>query len=196
MVELEFAKEEVTLLNSYQNDYMLSEIAGISRQTHNRDEEHAENRLKHIIKSGHASILEHGIMTFRVVCNLTCARQWFRHRIASYNEKSGRYTKSHKFYIPNTTYRGIYAKSYQQSYNSYLKLIEKGEKLEKARLVLPQGMLTEFIWTVNLRSLINFLNLRNNSHAQEEIRYLANEIEKYFEQEFPIVWKYWRKYNG
>ena len=49
---------------------------------------------------------------------------------------------------------------------------------EQARGVLPQNMMTTFWWTVDLRSLINFLQLRDDVHAQIEIREYAKAIKK------------------
>jgi thymidylate synthase (FAD) len=67
---------------------------------------------------------------------------------------------------------------YRQAESSYYEMIEAGIAKEIARSVLPVGQYTEFIWTVNLRSLLNFLSLRNDSNAQHEIREYAKVIER------------------
>ena len=57
-------------------------------------------------------------------------------------------------------------------------MLDAGIAKEIARSVLPVGQYTEFIWTVNLRSLLNFVSLRNDSNAQKEIREYADVVER------------------
>jgi thymidylate synthase (FAD) len=86
-------------------------------------------------------------------------------------------------------------KSANSVYQSYASLIEKGVKNEVARMVLPVNIMTTFVWTVNLRSLFNFLHQRLDEHAQYEIRYLAGEVEKIFAESFPVTYKYWKEFR-
>jgi thymidylate synthase (FAD) len=66
-------------------------------------------------------------------------------------------------------------------------LIEKGIAKELARSVLPFGIYTQFYWTLNARSLMNFLSLRNAETAQYEIRVYAEAVERFFAAKMPIT---------
>jgi thymidylate synthase (FAD) len=59
---------------------------------------------------------------------------------------------------------------------------------ELARCVLPVGAYTEFYWTVNARSLMNFISLRNSETAQREIRRYAEACERFLEKEMPVTY--------
>ena len=61
-----------------------------------------------------------------------------------------------------------------------------GVAREQARMVLPVGIFTEIVWTLNLRSLANFLHLRSDSHAQPEIQEIATQIEEMIRPLVPI----------
>jgi thymidylate synthase (FAD) len=58
---------------------------------------------------------------------------------------------------------------------------------EVARSVLPVGLYTEFYWSVNARSLMNFLSLRNAAAAQHEIRVYAEAAEQHFARAMPVT---------
>jgi len=139
-------------------------------------------------------------------------REWIRHRVGSFNELSGRYAKiDDSFYIPSVedvrtqvgkpgayTFetvapdvadrtRSAMEESYSASYAAYEAMLADGVAREVARSVLPVGIMTEFFWTLNARSLMNFLSLRNQEHAQREIRRYAEAVEALFETRMPIT---------
>src|SRR5690606_10072829 len=116
---------------------------------------------------------------------LVVAREWQRHRIASYNEESGRYRELRPvFYLPNMTRPLVQvgkAGEYQynwgsvdqyrmvvdqfrctacEAYAAYRAMLDAGIAREVARMVLPLNTFTSFYFTVNARSLMNFLSLR------------------------------------
>jgi thymidylate synthase (FAD) len=140
------------------------------------------------------------------------AREWFRHRIASFNEESARYHELEgDFYVPaaedvrsqvgkpgaytfervdsetGAHFRSDLTEFYERTYRLYKELIERGIAKELARCVLPMGTFTQFFWTVNARSLMNFLSLRNAETAQYEIRRYAEAIEPYFAELMPVT---------
>jgi thymidylate synthase (FAD) len=78
---------------------------------------------------------------------------------------------------------------YEQAYAAYNALVERGVARELARSVLPVGAYTEFYWTVNARSLMNFLSLRNAETAQREIRRFAQACETFLERHMPITYQ-------
>ncbi|MDQ4025694.1 MAG: FAD-dependent thymidylate synthase [Actinomycetota bacterium] len=130
----------------------------------------------------------------------------------SFNEESARYHKlSDDFYVPapeavrtQVGKPGSYSfepvderladetidtfkRVYKDLFAEYEGLIEKGVAKELARAVLPFGIYTQFYWTLNARSLMNFLSLRNATAAQHEIRVYADAVERLFAEKMPIT---------
>lgn len=175
--------------------------------------------INYLLKNKHATPFEHVIFKFHVKCPIFVAREWFRHRWSSFNEMSMRYYVPNKidyFYPEQETVRqqvgkpGAYSFKpmeypeaaysevvrqfsfvYEAAEKAYRDMIQMGIAKELARSVLPVGQYTEFIWTVNARSLINFLSLRNDENAQFEIAEYAKEIEDMFSNILPITYKSW-----
>jgi thymidylate synthase (FAD) len=154
------------------------------------------------MRNRHGSPFEHNLFTFVVECPIFVAREWFRHRWSSFNEVSGRYSvlpdKSwtpaldavrHQVGKPGAyefdtadaaladAATSIIAKAHSDSRMAYRSLLDLGIAKEVARAVLPLGQSTRFFWSVNARSLMNFLSLRNEPSAQREIRSFAEAIE-------------------
>ena len=76
---------------------------------------------------------------------------------------------------------------YETAFATYERLVEQGIAREVARAVLPVGAYTEFYWTLNARSLMNFVSLRAAETAQREIRRYAEAVERFLEQQMPIT---------
>ena len=74
------------------------------------------------------------------------------------------------------------------SLGAYKKMIEMGVAREMARMILPVNLYTEFYWTVNARSLMNFVALRADMHAQLEIQAYGEALAKQFKSLMP--WTY------
>lgn len=140
-------------------------------------------RVKHCVTNGHLSVLEQASVTFRCECSRSCSHQLVRHRIASYCQKSQRYTKIDtdsdwyvvppQFSVDHPVEFSDHMKSCAIQYNACM---AAGIKTEDARYLLPEATKTEITCTFNVRSLFNFLDLRTDSHAQWEIRDLAFEL--------------------
>lgn len=175
------------------------------------------------------SPFEHVLFTFHVKAPIFVAREWFRHRIGSFNEISGRYkTLEPEFYIPDRarvptkdnkqgsqipTYDSLSIHGYEtpeeldydlskeleylykEAYGGYEEILTMGVANELARLVLPLGLYTEWWWTVNLRSLFNFMNLRSDSKAQWEIQQYSLALEEIVQQQVPIAYNAWKDNN-
>ena len=77
---------------------------------------------------------------------------------------------------------------YREAYATYERLIEQGVARELARVVLPVGAYTEFYWTVNARSLMNFVSLRAHDTALREIRRYAEAVERFFAGVMPVTY--------
>jgi len=120
-----------------------------------------------------------------------------RHRIASYTQKSDRYSEPTKeYYIPDLSYLEISEQMrdyHDRLTNDYLLMVEGyynyliqlGVKKEDARYFLPQALTTELYVTMNLREIIHFLTLRLCKRAQKEIREVAKEILKICQEQIP-----------
>jgi thymidylate synthase (FAD) len=78
---------------------------------------------------------------------------------------------------------------YDAAYTAYEELVEQGVARELARAVLPVGAYTEFYWTVNARSLMNFLSLRAAEAAQREIRRYAEACETFLAAQMPVTYE-------
>jgi thymidylate synthase (FAD) len=157
---------------------------------------------------------EHNSFRFHVRAPLFVAREWFRHRVGSFNEFSMRYAKAtDEFYVPDPEdvrsqvgKPGAYSFEpvtpelaeqtreeltavYEAAWNAYTRLVEQGVARELARLVMPVGAYTEFYWTVNARALMNFLSLRNAESAQREIRRYAEACERFLAELMPVTYE-------
>lgn len=78
--------------------------------------------------------------------------------------------------------------SYENSYDTYLYLINQGVAEEVARSVLPSATMTRFYATANLRNWSQFCKERLAENAQWEIQKLAKQVDNYLESLFPIAW--------
>jgi len=174
-------KGYVELVKYMTNEEDLLEILAICHGKKFKPED-TDRLIDYIMRHDHSSVLEHIVFRFKIKCPIFVARQWMRHRIGSYTEASLRGKRSDlEFYIPNfddPVAKKVYESSIQVAYQAYEQLLQAGVKAEQARCVLPLCTYTEFYWTVNMRSLLNFLKLRLDASAQWEIRQYAQAILK------------------
>jgi thymidylate synthase (FAD) len=171
-----------------------------------------EGLIRFLMRDRHGSPFEHNAFRFHVRCPIFVAREWFRHRIGSFNEFSMRYAKATEdFYVPEAAdvrsqvgKPGAYSFEpvsdelaeqareelqavYEQAFEAYERLVEAGVARELARAVMPVGAYTQFYWTVNARALMNFVSLRNSEFAQLEIRRYAEAVETFFAEQMPVT---------
>jgi thymidylate synthase (FAD) len=172
-----------------------------------------EGLIAFLMRERHGTPFEHNTFRFHVRSPIFVAREWFRHRIGSFNEFSMRYARAtDDFYIPAvedvrtqvgkpgaytfepvddslaaTTQRELQS-VYKHAYSTYERLVESGVAREIARSVLPVGAYTEFYWTVNARALMNFVSLRSAEAAQREIRKYALLVERFLQERMPITY--------
>ncbi len=208
----------VRLVDFMGGDQAVVQAARVSTGQGSKGEERDRQLIDYLLRHRHETPFEHAVFKFHVRCPIFVARQWFRHRIASYNEISGRYTTlKYEFYVPAKLRRQIsrdykyeelpedvsadliekVAQAYDANYRLYNELLEAGVARELARIVLPLALYTEFYWTINARALMNFLSLRAEAHAQFEIRQYAEAIMEIFKTKMPwtheAFMKYWFK---
>ena len=170
--------------------------------------------IRFLMRERHGTPFEHNAFRFHIRCPIFVAREWMRHRVGSFNEFSLRYAKATEdFYVPEPedvrtqvgkpgayTFetvepeladetRDALREVYERAYTTYARLVEAGVAREVARSVLPVGAYTEFYWTVNARSLMNFVSLRNSETAQREIRRYAEACERFLEEQMPVTYE-------
>ena len=169
--------------------------------------------VRFLMRDRHGTPFEHNAFRFHVRCPIFVAREWMRHRVGSFNEFSMRYARAtDDFYVPaaedvrtQVGKPGAYSFEpvdaelaertreelqavYETAYAAYGRLVEQGVARELARAVLPVGAYTEFYWTVNARSLMNFLSLRAAESAQREIRRYAEACERFLADLMPVTY--------
>ncbi|WP_241993050.1 FAD-dependent thymidylate synthase [Cryobacterium frigoriphilum] len=171
--------------------------------------EHKRDRglINYLMQGRHGSPFEHNSMTFYVRAPIFVFREFMRHRIASYNEESGRYRElGPVFYVPASDRHlvqvgkpGAYdflpgsaeqtALVQQQTraaaihaYESYQRMLEAGIAREVARIVLPLNIYSSMYVTMNARALMNFLSLRTKREGTQFPSFPQREIEMCAEQ--------------
>jgi len=158
--------------------------------------------INYLARERHGSPFEHTSMTFFVSAPIFVFREFMRHRIASYNEESGRYRELRPvFYIPNKDRKlvqvgktGAYTfvdgtpeqlditvnaikETCILAYENYQKILASGVAREVARAVLPVTLYSSMYVTMNARALMNFLSLRTSSPDSHFPSYPQREIE-------------------
>jgi thymidylate synthase (FAD) len=204
----------VRLDDAMADDLSVANAARVSfARRHDELDDSDRGLIGFLLRERHGTPFEHNAFRFHIRCPIFVAREWFRHRIGSFNEFSMRYAKAtDDFYLPapedvrsQVGKPGAYTFEpvtpdlaerareelravYEASFAAYERLVEAGVARELARAALPVGAYTEFFWTVNARALMNFLSLRNTEAAQREIRRYAEACETLFEQKMPVTY--------
>jgi thymidylate synthase (FAD) len=175
-------------------------------------DESDEGLIRFLMRDRHGTPFEHNSFRFHIRAPIFVAREWFRHRVGSFNEFSMRYARAtDDFYVPSPedvrtqvgkpgsysfdpvspevaeTTREELRAVYETAYAAYERLVELGVARELARCALPVGAYTEFYWTVNARSLMNFVSLRAAETAQREIRRYAEACERFLAEKMPVT---------
>ena len=176
--------------------------AAASRVDASEDEKRSKGLINYLMRDRHGSPFEHNSLTFYVQAPIFVFREFMRHRIASYNEESGRYKElSPVFYVPGPErnlvqigktghYEFIPGTAEQtalveqetrtvslQAYESYQRMLEAGVAREVARIVLPLNIYSSMYVTMNSRALMNFLSLRTKREGTHFPSFPQREIE-------------------
>ena len=181
--------------------------------------------INYLMRDRHGSPFEHNSLTFYIQAPIFVFREFMRHRIASYNEESGRYrellplfyTPGPERYLVQVGKPGAYEfepgseqqknlvrqeieKISYSAYESYTKMLEMGVAREVARAVLPVTLYSSMYVTMNSRSLMNFLSLRTRREGTYFPSFPQREIEMVAEK-MENFWKAlmpitWEKFNA
>ncbi|MGN6325940.1 FAD-dependent thymidylate synthase [Pseudolysinimonas sp.] len=166
------------------------------------DAQRSKGLINYLMRDRHGSPFEHNSMTFYVQAPIFVFREFMRHRIASYNEESGRYREMKPvFYVPGPernlvqqgkpgAYDFVPGSPEQtelaveqataiatEAYAAYQRMLEAGIAREVARIVLPLSLYSSMYVTMNARSLMNFLSLRTKRPESHFPSFPQREIE-------------------
>jgi thymidylate synthase (FAD) len=206
----------INLESYHADDLSVVNAARVSLGKHSSEMTEGDKKLiSFLMKERHGTPFEHNYFKFHVKCPIFVAREWFRHRISSFNEMSMRYHQPEiEFFLPSSSdirtqvgkpgnyhfekfedegkaefWLKLINEHCTQGKELYELAIEMGIAKEQARIILPVNVYTEFYWSINARSLMNFLSLRNNDQAMKEIRDYAVVLEKFFKSKMPITYE-------
>jgi thymidylate synthase (FAD) len=207
MTEIIFRSDvTVELVNSMAKDSDVAMAARVSTVSGNHEKivdlEKDAGLINYLMRDRHGSPFEHNAFTFYIEAPIFVFREFMRHRIASYNEESGRYKElAPVFYIPGPDRKlkqigkaGAYVfedGSYDQkvlvpaelkrvnkeAYSAYERMLDKGIAREVARAALPVNIYSSMYVTMNARSLMNFLSLRTQREGTHFPSFPQREIE-------------------
>jgi thymidylate synthase (FAD) len=200
----------VRLVDFMGGDQGVVDAARVSYGGKSKGEEADRKLIAYLLKHKHETPFEHSFFKFHVKTPIFVMRQWIRHRMASYNEISARYTEvKDEFYVPSkwraqdlknkqgsvaaptldhAALTEAFDKQIKAAMACYKDMLSKGVAREMARMILPVNSYTEFYWTINARALMNFVTLRADAHAQWEIQQYGEAVAQFFKQKMP--WTY------
>lgn len=207
----------VDLIDSMGTDESAVRAARVSTKGAN-DGQGGDYLIEYLVREGHWSPFMHTAFTVLVECPLSTRAQVFKHTVGVvFNETSGRYSELQPvFHLPSkarplvqTGKVGHYTFSVgtsaqyhvvetarkitaEDAWASYQHQLSEGIAKEVARDVLPLSIYTSFYMTLNARSLMHFLDLRLDSHAQHEIQQVAQGLESILAETMPLTHAAWK----
>ena len=210
----------VRLMDYMGSDESIVQAARVSYGKGTKQIHQDRGLIRYLLRHQHTTPFE--MVEFKFHCKLPIfvARQWIRHRTASVNEYSLRYSEAqNEFYVPDpsvirkqseTNRQGrseahipeplqqqalaIFKQHTQQLWDDYQKLEQMDIARELARINLPVSLYTEWYWKINLHNLLHFLKLRLDPTAQYEIRVYAEAIAEIVNIAVPITWEAFEDY--
>lgn len=207
----------VRLVDSMGTDSRIVQAARVSYGKGTKTVNEDEQLIRYLFRHEHTSPFEMCEVLIHCKMPMFVARQWIRHRTASVNEVSGRYSEvKDEYYLPESWRKQsknnkqgseetdeidlihthmLYQNSCTGAFQVYNELLENNVGKEMARMNLPLSTYTEWYWKIDLKNLLHFLKLRLDSHAQYEIRVYAEAIAQIVKELFPVTWKAFEDYQ-
>jgi thymidylate synthase (FAD) len=168
--------------------------------------------INYLAKHKHITPFRHNQIGIRCKAPIFLARQLVKHQVGgSWNEVSRRYVDTRpEFFYPSywrarpddsikqgsgiihpesDYFHYEYKEVIKECLSLYEKMISQGVAPEMARMVLPQSMVTEWIWTGSLLFFFHVWNLRSDCHAQKEAQDFAIKLERIVKPLFPVSWE-------
>jgi len=210
----------VVLVDHMGSDQDIAEAARISYGQGTKTINDDRNLIRYLMRHQHTTPFEMCEVKFMIKMPIFIMRQLVRHRTASINEYSGRYSEmSDEFYIPGGQYLAPQSQTNRQgrdgemdastkarvlarmqhvsrvSYDEYQNQLEDDLSRELARITLPLNNYTIIYWKANLKNFLHMVRLRADSHAQQEIQDFANAMYELARPLFPIACEAWEDYQ-
>lgn len=180
-------------------DSAIVQAARISYGSDVKDADKDKSLIRYLMRNRHTSPFEMVELKFHLKMPMFVARQWMRHRMASINEYSGRYSEikdefcNFKPYdmrmqsevnkqssdpikevsVPATSFCEKAEALAEKAYAAYTDAVDAGLAREQARTILPLSTYTQFYWKIDLHNFFHFVKLRAERHAQLEIQEFA-----------------------
>lgn len=226
MKEFEATEEKVhehgfvRLVEVMGSDNSIEDAARVSYGSGTRKTSETRGLLRYLMRHHHTTPFEMAVVRFHIKLPIFIMRQHIRHRTASVNEYSGRYSEmSDQFYVPDFDHFAPQSKTNKQgregdfeedtkakliemmdycnkvSYEQYKQFLSADVSRELARTVLPVSNYTECYWQINLHNFFHYLKLRTDSHAQQEIQDFANAMYRLSRPHFPLSFEAWEDYS-
>ena len=214
----------VRLVDSMGSDDSIVQAARVSYGKGTKKRTQDRGLIRYLMRHKHTTPFEMVEFKFHAKMPIFVARQWVRHRTATINEYSLRYSEARDdFYIPN--FDDIHFQSTinkqgraetevpdelknrvishfeeisKRSFDLYSEMNENGIARELARAILPVNFYTEWYWKNDLHNTFHFLRLRMDAHAQYEIRVYANAMAEIIKKIVPMAFEAFEDYvlNG
>lgn len=182
--------------------------------------ERDERLINFLARERHVTPFRHPTISFRCSAPIAIARQLGKHQAGfSWNEMSRRYkdgpvecfVPQEIFTRPENLHSGsgvplegtsaalmqsTFIRAYDHAVEIYDSLLASGVAPEQARFVLPQGMITEWVWTGSLYGWSEVCRQRLSTHAQYEVRMFAQHVDAELAKLYPIAWQALREQHG
>jgi thymidylate synthase (FAD) len=210
----------VSLIDYMGSDEAVEQAARVSYGAGTRKVSQTRGLVRYLRRHRHTTPSEMVELKFHCAMPMFVARQWIRHRTASVNELSARYSLMPLlFYMPDAEHFALQSRSNKQGREDgapqhvYREAVERWEKLrteagdaygwlleedvarEIARIDLPVSTYTQWYWKIDLHNLLHFLSLRVDPRAQWEIREFARTIAAMVKRVAPLSYEAWVDYD-
>lgn len=209
----------VELVDVMGNDHAIAQAARCSTQKSDKTDGDDNGLIHRLMRDRHTTPFEMVEFKFNCKMPIFVARQWIRHRTASVNEMSARYSVLPSEFFEAESFRAQSKGGNKQiaegdidpvlqdatldkyrfmagrSYDLYQTALERGIGRELARTCLPVSIYTQWFWKIDLHNLFHFLGLRLALDAQYEIRVYAEAIADMVKQIVPMAWEAFDEYR-
>jgi thymidylate synthase (FAD) len=211
----------VRLVDYMGSDQSIVQAARVSYGGGTKSVREDRGLIRYLLRHDHTTPFEMVVLKFHIKAPIFVCRQWIRHRTASVNEESARYSiVREEFHEPSVEDVGFQSKDNKQgrsnepvpqeivdrflaylkenretAYSQYEQFLQDNVARELARTVLPLSVYTQFYWQMNLHNLFHFLRLRLDPHAQKEIRDFAQQVALCAKAVAPYAWEAFEEYK-
>ena len=210
----------VSLVDYMGSDGDVERAARVSYGAGTRKVSQTRGLLRYLRRHRHTTPSEMVEFKFHCAMPMFVARQWIRHRTASVNELSARYSLMPLlFYTPDEEHFALQSSTNKQGREGdapaevYRQAVERWERIradaggtynwlleedvarEIARIDLPISTYTQWYWKIDLHNLLHFLSLRVDPRAQYEIRVFAEVIAAMVKRVAPLSYEAWVDYD-